>query len=195
MFFCCFAAFLLLAPLYKAGNRPLPLLLLELAALGFLFAIFAVHRAPIVLPRTLQAAIGLLLLYPLRAAGSAAGRALAGPARARRVCSGARSIRGRRRRGSRGGRSRWSPSATEYGWLALLPPLACLLGRVAAVACACRATAAVAGDPRRRRGRAGVAAGRAERRRDALSSATRSRASTWRSAPSSIAITSRRCWR
>ena len=65
MFFCCFAAFLLLAPLYKAGNRPLPLLLLELAALGFLFAIFVVHRAPIALPRTLQAAIGLLLLYPL----------------------------------------------------------------------------------------------------------------------------------
>ena len=46
MFFCCFAAFLLLAPLYKASNRPLPLLLLELAALGFLFAIVAVHRAP-----------------------------------------------------------------------------------------------------------------------------------------------------
>jgi hypothetical protein len=45
MFFCCFAAFLMLAPLFKAGNRPLPLLLLELAALGFLLTLVAVHRA------------------------------------------------------------------------------------------------------------------------------------------------------
>ena len=50
---CAFAFFLVLAPLYKAGNRPLPLMLLELAAVGFLFVIVAVHRQPLVLPRTL----------------------------------------------------------------------------------------------------------------------------------------------
>jgi len=127
MFFCCFAAFLLLAPLYKAGNRPLPLLLLELAALGFLFAIFVVHRAPIALPRTLQAAIGLLLLYPLVQLiplPDGLWRALPGHAEYAAVLD---------RFASGDGAGAWRaisvvPVATEYGWLALLPPLACLLG-------------------------------------------------------------------
>src|SRR5258705_11830269 len=65
IFFYAFAIFLLLAPLYKASNRSLPLLLLELAAIGFLFVIVAVHRAPFTLPRTLALAIGLLAVYPL----------------------------------------------------------------------------------------------------------------------------------
>ena len=37
--FSCSSLFLLLAPLYKASNRPLPLLLLELSAIGFLVAL------------------------------------------------------------------------------------------------------------------------------------------------------------
>jgi len=65
MFFYGFAAFLMLAPLFKAGNRPLPLLLLELAALGFLLTVVAVHRATIELPRTVAVAIGVLVVYPL----------------------------------------------------------------------------------------------------------------------------------
>ncbi len=127
MFFCCFAAFLLLAPLYKAGNRPVPLLLLELAAVGFLFAIVAVHRAPIALPRTLTAAIGLLLLYPLVQLiplPDALWRALPGHGEYAAVLD---------RFAASDGAGAWRaisvvPVATEYGWLALLPPLACLLG-------------------------------------------------------------------
>ena len=64
-FFYCLAAFLLLAPLYKAGNRPIALLLLELAAIAFLFVVFVVHRAAPRLPRMLAIGIGVLLAYPL----------------------------------------------------------------------------------------------------------------------------------
>ncbi len=67
-FFWLFAVFLLLAPLYKASNRPLPLLLLELAAVGFLFALVsAVRRArrSLALPRPMRIALGILLVYPL----------------------------------------------------------------------------------------------------------------------------------
>ena len=167
MFFCCFAAFLLLAPLYKAGNRPLPLLLLELAALGFLFAIVAVHRAPIALPRTLTGGDRRAVDLPAGPARPAAGVDLAGPARAWRVRRGARPIRGRRWRArmardlgdSRRDRVRLARAAAA----ARVPA-----GRAAAVARPGRAAAAGAGDARRRRGRAGLAAGRAERRRDAL---------------------------
>jgi O-antigen ligase len=127
MFFYCFAAFLLLAPLYKAGNRPVPLLLLELAAVGFLFAIVVVHRAPIVLPRTLTAAIGLLLVYPLVQLiplPDGLWRALPGHGEYAAVLD---------RFAAGDGSGAWRaisvvPVATEYGWLALLPPLACLLG-------------------------------------------------------------------
>ena len=106
MFFCCFAAFLLLAPLYKAGNRPLPLLLLELAAIGFLFVIVAVHRAPLGLPRTLTVGDRRAARLSAGAARPAAGCAVAGAARARRVRRGARSVRGRRRPQAHGARSR-----------------------------------------------------------------------------------------
>ena len=126
MFFFCLAACLLLAPLYKAGNRPLPLLLLELAALGFLFVIVAVHRAPVDLPRTLAAAIVLLLVYPLVQLiplPDSLWRALPGHGEYAAVLD----------RFAASGGGEWRaisviPSATEYGWLALLPPLACLLG-------------------------------------------------------------------
>jgi len=126
-FFWCFAAFLLLAPLYKAGNRPLPLLLLELAAIGFLFVIVAVHRAPLALPRTMRVAIAILLVYPLVQLiplPEALWRALPGHAAYAAVLE---------RFAVSEGPATWRavsvvPAATEYGWLALLPPLACLLG-------------------------------------------------------------------
>jgi hypothetical protein len=125
-FFYLFSAFLLLAPLYKAANRPLPLLLLELAALGFLFAI-VVHRAPLPVPRTLAAALGVLLIYPLVQLvplPASLWRALPGHAEYAAVLD---------RFAIDGGDGAWRaisviPTATEYGWLALLPPLAALLG-------------------------------------------------------------------
>jgi len=126
MFFWCFAVFLLLAPVFRAGNRPLPLLLLELAAIGLLVVNFAVHRAPLGLPRMLAAAIGLLLLYPLVQLiplPESLWRLLPGHAAYAAVLD---------RFAARDGAGIWRaisvvPSATEYGWLALLPPLACLL--------------------------------------------------------------------
>ena len=165
MFFFCFAAFLLLAPLYKAGNRPLPLLLLELAALGFLFVIVVVHRAPLALPRTMARGDRPAARLPAGAARSAAGWRCGGR------CPGTASMR-RCSTGSRAsGGGEWRaisviPSATEYGWLALLPPLACLLGAMqlstAHVARLMLLLAILAGAE----GRAGTAAGRSERRRD-----------------------------
>lgn len=127
MFFCCFASFLVLAPLCKAGNRPLPLLLLELAALGVLFVIVAVHRAPVTVPRPLAAAIGVLLVYPvvqLIPLPDGIWRALPGHGEYAAVLD---------RFAAGDGAGAWRaisvvPVATEYGWLALLPPLACLLG-------------------------------------------------------------------
>ena len=129
-FFYSLVAFLLLAPLYKAGNRPLPLLLLELAAVGFLLA-FALRAAPAAhlraLPRTLIGAVALLLVYPLLQLvplPDALWRALPGHAQYAAVLE----------RFAAGGAAQVShaisvvPPATEYGWLALLPPLACLLG-------------------------------------------------------------------
>jgi len=127
-FFYSFVLFLLLAPLYKAGNRAWPLLLLELAAIGFLFVL--VLRRPVALlvapPRPLTAALAVLLAYPLLQLvpmPDALWRALPGHAAyvavlERFAASGAANA------------SRTIsvvPSATEYGWLALLPPLACLV--------------------------------------------------------------------
>jgi len=126
MFFCLFAAFLMLAPLFKAGNRPLPLLLLELAALGFLLAIVAVHRAPLEVPRPVMVAIGVLVVYPLVQLvplPEVVWRALPGHGEYASVLD--------RYAGEAGARA-WRaisviPTATEYGWLALLPPLACFV--------------------------------------------------------------------
>lgn len=129
LFFPAFLVFLLCAPLYKAGNRPLPLLLLELAAVAFLFALLAVRPQRLNLPRPLTAALAILLGYPLvqmlplpeswwrllpghaeyiaaidRFAQSLVQSGVVTPARTLSVI----------------------PGATEQGWLALLPPLACL---------------------------------------------------------------------
>src|SRR5690349_13645895 len=126
MFFYCLALCLFLAPLYKAGNRPVPLLLLELAALGFLVAIFVVQRAPLALPRPLSIAIGILLVYPLV-------QFVPLPDALWRVLPGHGAYASVIERFAAPGVGVWRaisviPTATEYGWLALLPPLACLLG-------------------------------------------------------------------
>ena len=67
-FFFLFVVFVIGAPLYKASNRPLPLLLLELAAIGFLFVLArrGVARAALeALPRSLTVALVILFAYPL----------------------------------------------------------------------------------------------------------------------------------
>jgi O-antigen ligase len=126
IFFSCLAAFLVLAPLYKAGNRPVPLLLLELAAIGFLFVILVVHRARPVLPRGFALAAGLLLAYPLL-------QLVRLPPSLWRTLPGHAAYATVLERFAASAADLWRPisvvpSATEYGWLALLPPLACLLG-------------------------------------------------------------------
>lgn len=127
LFFACFAAFLLVAPLYKAGNRPLPLVALELAAIGFLVVIVAVHRTPFTLPRPLWAALAILLAYPL------VQLAPLPPGLWGRLPGHAVYATVLERFATADGGAPWRamsvvPAATEYGWLALLPPLACLLG-------------------------------------------------------------------
>ena len=119
----------MLAPLYKAGNRPLPLLLIELAAIGLLLTLAvrgALRPSWLGLPRPLLVAIGILLAYPLVQLvpmPDAVWRALPGHAPYAAVLeryAGTAAV-GIHRAIS------VVPSATEYGWLALLPPLACLL--------------------------------------------------------------------
>jgi O-antigen ligase len=141
-FFYSFVLFLLLAPLYKGGNRALPLLLLELAAIGFLLALTLPRQAPDAglrpggglgpglgfrtLPRPLLVALGLLLAYPLLQLvplPDALWRALPGHAEyiavLERFASPDAGLAGRP--------ISVVPVATEFGWLALLPPLACLV--------------------------------------------------------------------
>ena len=127
-FFWAFALFVLLAPVYKAGNRAWPLLLLELAAIGFLLALALRQRGASVraLPRALRIAVAIMLVYPLLQLvplPHAVWRALPGHAEYAAILHGfatpgaadaARAIS-------------VVPAATEYGWLALLPPLACLI--------------------------------------------------------------------
>jgi hypothetical protein len=126
IFFYAFVLFLLLAPLYKAGNLPLPMLLLELGAIAFLFASVAAKRTSIPLPNTMWAAMGILLVYPLVQLAPLPQfmwAALPGHAEYATVFErfADKSVVGVWRAIS------VIPTATEYGWLALLPPLACLL--------------------------------------------------------------------
>jgi O-antigen ligase len=128
-FFWSFSLFLVLAPLYKAGNRPLPLLLLELAAIGFMVTLAvrgALGMTWCGLPRALLAALGVLLAYPLLQLvplPDSVWRALPGHAPYAAVLEQFAGT------GATGVHRAISviPEATEYGWLALLPPLACLL--------------------------------------------------------------------
>ncbi len=128
-FFWAFVAYLLFAPLYKAGNRPFPLLVLELGAVGFLFIVFALPKPLPSLPRSLAWALAIAVMYPLvqliplpewlwralpghgeyvsamdRFGASAIAAGLAHPTHTLSMV----------------------PYWTEQGWLATLPPLACL---------------------------------------------------------------------
>ena len=128
--FYSFVAFLLFAPLYKAGNQPFPLLVLELAAVGFLFLIFAVQRDPPAMPRALLAAIAILVVYPLIQIiplPEAVWRVL--PGHGGYVEAIDRFAAGVVKQGTVRPAHTLSviPDYTEEGWLALLPPLACLL--------------------------------------------------------------------
>lgn len=127
------AAVLLFAPLIKGGNRPIPLLMLELAAL-VLFALIALQPFksiwPVLthhLPKLLLAAIGVLLFLPLvqliplpeslwtMLSGRdfyAAALATIGNSSASQPIS-------------------LVPAATEAAWLTLLPPVAVFLTTVA----------------------------------------------------------------
>lgn len=128
-FFWSFAFFVLAAPLYRGGNRALPLLALELAAIGFLLAL-ALRRyggaALPPLPRLVVAALAVFLAYPLLQLvplPESLWRALPGHAGYAAVVEGFGAP------GAEGARRAISlvPAATEYGWLAMLPPLAALL--------------------------------------------------------------------
>ncbi len=128
-FFYSYALFVLAAPLYKAGNRAVPLLLLELAAIALLLAL-ALRRGRVpepALPWPLRIALALALAYPLLQLvplPEALWRMLPGRANYATIVE---------RFATPPSGSVWraisaAPAATEYGWLALLPPLACLFG-------------------------------------------------------------------
>ena len=128
-FFFFLSVFVLLAPLYKASNRAIPLLLLELGAVGFLFTMTrsgATRAVFIALPRPLVIAIGVLVVYPLIQLvplPEALWRLIPGHAEYAMVLE-------RFAGGESGYIARAIsivPSATEAGLLALLPPLACFL--------------------------------------------------------------------
>lgn len=130
LFFLCFAAYILVAPLYYASVSTVPLLLLELAAIAFLFVVLVLHRAPIALPATFIAGVGILVVYPLIQLvpmPEAWWRHL--PGHAEYVAAVDRFAAGVIADGAVAIRHTLSvvPGATEDGWLALLPPLACLL--------------------------------------------------------------------
>ena len=131
IFFYSLAVVLLLTPLYKAGARPLPVLLLELAAVALLFALALDARHGIAasvrrFPAFVTAGLAVLLFYPLLQLfplPSSIWTTLPGHGEYASVLS---------RFGDGADASAWRaasliPAATEYAWLALLPPLACML--------------------------------------------------------------------
>lgn len=130
LFFWSLATFVLVSPLYYASILPLPQMLLQLGAIGFLFVIIVVQRAPWVLPRTLVAGLAVMIAYPLiqlLPLPDALWRAL--PGHHEYVAALDRFAAGIADQGRAGVRHTLSvvPAATEAGWLALLPPLACFL--------------------------------------------------------------------
>ena len=120
-------ALLIFAPLFRAGNRPLPLLIMELLALALLAWRF--WRPPtdgLPLPRMTWMFLALLFLLPLAQLlptpmtlwASLPGRAFYAEAL--------------NKAGVEGSGFAWRaisliPTATETAWLALLPPLAVFL--------------------------------------------------------------------
>ena len=124
-FFWSLVLFLLLAPIYKASNRALPLLLLELAAIAFLFSQRAALRAEIAaLPKALTGSIAVLLVYPLL-------QLVPLPDALWRLIPGHSHYVAVVEQFTPSGTTHWRraisvvPTATEAGWLALLPPAAC----------------------------------------------------------------------
>jgi len=117
---------LVFAPLVRGGDRPLPLMALEIAALVILLAIALVpmnHELPGRLPATLRWVIGLALVYPLLQLVPLPidwWASLPGHAPYARVLEIA---------GADAGSHPLSihPAATEYAWLSLLPCLAIFL--------------------------------------------------------------------
>src|SRR5512143_1863441 len=120
--FYLLAATLLFAPLIKGGNRPLPLLVLELAAV--LLLAYPLMRPVFLqrLPAGLLAALAVLVLLPLLQLlplpfslwQGLPGRDLYADALAAFTTAGMRPLS-------------LVPRATEAAWLALLPPLAVFL--------------------------------------------------------------------
>lgn len=117
------------APLYKGGNRPLPLMALELAALALLFVLFAARREPVpasgAVSPALAIGVGILLVYPILQLVPLPGTLWAGlpghePYAAIVERFGATPPAWRT--------VSLLPARTIASWLALLPPLACLLG-------------------------------------------------------------------
>ena len=124
IFFWALTALVVLAPLYKGGNRPLPLLLLELGAAGVLFGVAATRGRPIVLPATMWIAIVILLVYPLIQIVPMAFSIWASLPGHSAYAEVARDFAGNV------ATSGWHaisivPQETLSGWLALLPVLAC----------------------------------------------------------------------
>jgi O-antigen ligase len=120
--FSLLAAILLFAPLIKGGNRPLPLLTLELAAV--LALAYPLARPVFLqrLPMAFLVGLALMVVWPLLQLlplpfslwQMLPGRALYGDALAAFGDAGMRPLS-------------LVPSATEAAWLALLPPLAVFL--------------------------------------------------------------------
>ena len=116
-------AMLVFAPLIRGGNRPLPLLILELGALSLLAWVLVRPQAVEQLPRLLLVALGGLFALPwVQLVPLPAG--LAGELAGHEAYAGALAALG-----LGGGRGSISvvPILTEVAWLALLPPLAVFL--------------------------------------------------------------------
>lgn len=126
--FYLLAGLLLFAPLFRAGNRPLPLLILELGAVLLLACALARPRFLRQLPRPLVyalAAVWLLPLLTLLPLPSAVWSELPGRAD---YLHAATALYGPQALG-------WQPAAlvpylTEQAWLATLPPLAAFIAAV-----------------------------------------------------------------
>lgn len=124
LIFFLLAALILFAPLIRGGNRPVPLLVLELMSLPLLA--YVAWRPSFLkdLPRTFLFALALLVLFPLLQwlpLPAVLWQALPGrelyTAALTDFGTGASSLRP----------MSLVPSATEAAWLAMLPPLAVLL--------------------------------------------------------------------
>ena len=118
-------AVLVFAPLFRAGNRPLPLLVMELAALALLGWWFWSPPAGQPLSRPAWIFLALLFLWPLT-------QLLPAPFGLWAVLPGRSFYADALRQTIEGADLGWRaisliPTATEFSWLALSPPLAVFL--------------------------------------------------------------------